>query len=358
MLTYRFDPALPAFLAEAARIDPIGGRACFISGAFLGGPFAHGWRLERGAVLDIGPHVLDMIEAAMGEIVAVAGGRRPARLGVGQLHARVGRDEQRLDVLHRRHPDRPHRDRGVLADRASRSSTAARSTARRGPTGSAPTSSPSPAAPATRPTRPRRCTSNGSSPRSRRNSREVERATMGGCAARRSVDDLLALLARGDGVFDEPEIDGLSHALQCGANLRASHPDDPELAVAGLVHDIADIAFPRRPRRPRRAAARQLVEPLLGARVARLVGAHVEAKRYLVATDPAYRAQLSPRSIETLAPAGRRARRRRRSPRWPPIPTSTAILALRRADERAKDPDARPARARHAGAPLLEQVAR
>ena len=71
MLTYRFDPALPAFHAEAARIQPIGGRGCFISGAFLAGPFAQGWRLERGAVLDIGPHVLDLLEAALGEIVAV-----------------------------------------------------------------------------------------------------------------------------------------------------------------------------------------------------------------------------------------------------------------------------------------------
>jgi predicted dehydrogenase len=71
MLTYRFDPALPAFLAEAARLEPTGGRACFISGAFLGGPFAHGWRLERGAVLDIGPHVLDMAETGLGPIVAV-----------------------------------------------------------------------------------------------------------------------------------------------------------------------------------------------------------------------------------------------------------------------------------------------
>jgi len=50
----------------------VGGRACFISGAFLGGPFANGWRLERGAVLDIGPHVLDMLEAGLGEIVTVA----------------------------------------------------------------------------------------------------------------------------------------------------------------------------------------------------------------------------------------------------------------------------------------------
>jgi len=71
MLTYQFDPALPSFLAEARRIEPVGGRACFISGAFLGGPFAHGWRLERGAVLDIGPHVLDMAEAGLGEIVSV-----------------------------------------------------------------------------------------------------------------------------------------------------------------------------------------------------------------------------------------------------------------------------------------------
>ncbi|MDQ1477866.1 MAG: hypothetical protein QOE62_3095, partial [Actinomycetota bacterium] len=38
-----------------------------------------------------------------------------------------------------------------------------------------------------------------------------------------SVDDLLALVARGAGVYDEPEIDGLFHALQCAANLSASH---------------------------------------------------------------------------------------------------------------------------------------
>ena len=71
MLTYRFDPALDDFLAGAARLEPIGGRGCFISGAFLGGPFNTDWRLERGAVLDIGPHVLDLLEAALGRIVEV-----------------------------------------------------------------------------------------------------------------------------------------------------------------------------------------------------------------------------------------------------------------------------------------------
>jgi predicted dehydrogenase len=71
MLTNRFDPRFDVFVAEAARIEPVGGRGCFISGAFLAGPFAHGWRLERGAVLDIGPHLLDLLEAGLGEIVAV-----------------------------------------------------------------------------------------------------------------------------------------------------------------------------------------------------------------------------------------------------------------------------------------------
>ncbi len=44
----------------------------FLSGAFLpGSPYAHGWRLERGAVLDVGPHQLDLHEAALGPVVEV-----------------------------------------------------------------------------------------------------------------------------------------------------------------------------------------------------------------------------------------------------------------------------------------------
>jgi predicted dehydrogenase len=88
MLTYRFDPALDDFLAEAQRIEPIGGRGCFISGAFLGGPFNTSWRLERGAVLDIGPHVLDLLEAALGEIVEVqAAGDALGWVSVNCTHA-------------------------------------------------------------------------------------------------------------------------------------------------------------------------------------------------------------------------------------------------------------------------------
>ena len=137
---------------------------------------------------------------------------------------------------------------------------------------------------------------------------------------------------------DEPGLDGLAHALQCGAILRAEHPADVELAVAGLVHDIADIAVPDDHRdHDRRGAA--LVQPLLGARVARLVGAHVLAKRYLVTTEPSYRDSLSPRSVETLSTQGD-ALADAELAALAADPDLAAILDLRRADERAKDPAA------------------
>jgi predicted HD phosphohydrolase len=154
-----------------------------------------------------------------------------------------------------------------------------------------------------------------------------------------SVAELVALLARGATIHDEPEIDGLAHALQCGALLRAEHPDDPELAVAGLVHDIADVVYPDdHTNHDRRGAA--LVGDLLGARVAHLVASHVIAKRYLVTTDPAYRGRLSVRSVQTLASQGD-ALADGELAMLGADPDLAAILDLRRADERAKDPAAR-----------------
>jgi predicted HD phosphohydrolase len=154
-----------------------------------------------------------------------------------------------------------------------------------------------------------------------------------------TVDELLAILATGDGVFDEPDVDGLAHALQCGAILRAERPDDTELCIAGLVHDIADIAHPD-DHDDHAARGAEIVAPLLGQRVARLVGAHVLAKRYLVATDAAYVSKLSPRSVETLHQQGD-ALSESDIAALRADPDLDAILTLRRADERAKDPHAR-----------------
>jgi predicted HD phosphohydrolase len=170
-----------------------------------------------------------------------------------------------------------------------------------------------------------------------------------------NVDELLALLATGNTVYDEPDVDALSHALQCGALLLESHPRDVELAVAGLVHDISDIATPDdHSAHDQRGAA--LVAPLLGDRVAKLVGAHVVAKRFLVTTDPSYRAQLSARSIETLHAQGEMLTDEEVA-RLRNDPDINAIVALRRADERAKDVNAQPP-GLETWAPLLEDVAR
>src|SRR4029077_16709121 len=99
-----------------------------------------------------------------------------------------------------------------------------------------------------------------------------------------------------------------------------------------------------------------LVAPLLGARVARLVGAHVVAKRYLVATDPSYGAALSNRSTETLADQGGPLDEAELA-RLRADPDLDAILALRRADERAKVRGAR-VRGLDTWRPLLVDVAR
>ena len=114
--------------------------------------------------------------------------------------------------------------------------------------------------------------------------------------------ELQAHLARmADETCEDAGLSELDHGLQCAAELRATEPDDAELQVAGLLHDVAfGPSFAETHHLVGAAALRDL----FGARVAQLIALHVEAKRYLVATDPAYRARLSPVSIRTLALQG------------------------------------------------------
>lgn len=71
VLSYRLQPSNDAWLAAARASAPTGGRGWFISGGFLAGPFTTPWRLERGCILDLGPHALDLVEGALGPIVAL-----------------------------------------------------------------------------------------------------------------------------------------------------------------------------------------------------------------------------------------------------------------------------------------------
>ncbi|MEV4537089.1 Gfo/Idh/MocA family oxidoreductase [Asanoa sp. NPDC049518] len=71
VLTKRYHPATRAFLAAAASFPAIGARSRYLHGGFLAGPFATGWRLDHGALYDLGPHLLDLLEAALGPIEAI-----------------------------------------------------------------------------------------------------------------------------------------------------------------------------------------------------------------------------------------------------------------------------------------------
>jgi predicted dehydrogenase len=71
VLSWRYSDAVRSFLETAASFDAMGGRGLFVSGALLGGMFATPWRLERGPLLDLGPHVVDLLDAALGPVTDV-----------------------------------------------------------------------------------------------------------------------------------------------------------------------------------------------------------------------------------------------------------------------------------------------
>ena len=157
----------------------------------------------------------------------------------------------------------------------------------------------------------------------------------------RSVDELFDLLERSahraDSVSDGGERVGiLAHGLQCADVLRRHSPDDVELQIAGLVHDLGHVAVPDDVDGHGRHG-RVLFTELLGERVADLVELHVPAKRYLVTVEDQYFGGLSEGSIRTLAEQG--------GPMTPDEvvafeaePRHQEAIVLRRADEAAKIP--------------------
>ena len=104
---------------------------------------------------------------------------------------------------------------------------------------------------------------------------------------------------------------------------RTRHPDDVELAVAGLVHDIGHL-LPGGTDEAHADDGAAAVRGALGERVAGIVGLHVEAKRYLVATEGDYDGALTSDSVVSLRRQGgalTRGRRRRHFLARPGRPT-------------------------------------
>jgi predicted HD phosphohydrolase len=129
-------------------------------------------------------------------------------------------------------------------------------------------------------------------------------------AAEETVEEILAACRSMVGLpYDGEPVDQLEHALQCAALARERHGDDPEFVVACLLHDIArapavaGIPYDGPREHHGEAGARWLI-PRVGGRVAWLAEQHVPAKRYIVATDAAYRERLSEVSQRTLIAQG------------------------------------------------------
>ncbi|MFI9381148.1 Gfo/Idh/MocA family protein [Kutzneria sp. NPDC052558] len=78
MLTLRFSPEVVDWLAELGKLGGwTGGSVQWLSGALLGGKYAGSlWRQDQGALMDVGPHAFDLLDAALGPITEVLAAHR------------------------------------------------------------------------------------------------------------------------------------------------------------------------------------------------------------------------------------------------------------------------------------------
>lgn len=153
-----------------------------------------------------------------------------------------------------------------------------------------------------------------------------------------NVEEIVAAL-RASTAFDmtvDPSAhhDLLDHGLQTAAILRQQHPDDVELQVAGLVHDLGHV-LPPRDTALHGEIAGDFVSGVLGPRVADLVRLHVPAKRYLVAVEDGYGDSLNDGSTYSLEVQGG-AMGATEIAEFEDEPEHAAGVILRRADEAAK----------------------
>ena len=79
LLTWRYRPDVRELLTSVAGSRPIGGRGRFLCGGSLGGMFATPWRLDRGPLFDLGPHVVDLLDVALGPVVGIHAHGDPRR---------------------------------------------------------------------------------------------------------------------------------------------------------------------------------------------------------------------------------------------------------------------------------------
>jgi phosphonate degradation associated HDIG domain protein len=128
---------------------------------------------------------------------------------------------------------------------------------------------------------------------------------------RYDAERIVGLFARrGHIAYDGENVTQWQHAWQCGRLARRAGAS-PALQLAAWLHDIGHLmtALEGTPTLHgtddrHEALAAQVLRPLFGAAVAEPVALHVEAKRYLVSSNPGYCEGLSPDSVRSLALQG------------------------------------------------------
>ncbi|MDY7104834.1 MAG: HD domain-containing protein [Actinomycetota bacterium] len=153
-------------------------------------------------------------------------------------------------------------------------------------------------------------------------------------------------------LYDEA-VTELAHALQC-AELAAAAGADDALVVAALAHDVGHLLTARPDDTTHELVGADFLARWFPPAVVGPVALHVDAKRYLCATDATYHATLSPASVASLVGQGGPMDDAERAA-FEAAPHAEAAVRLRRWDDDAKVADL-PTRDLEAFVPLIERV--
>jgi len=138
--------------------------------------------------------------------------------------------------------------------------------------------------------------------------------------------------------YGDEAVGELAHALQTAHHAREAGAGD-ELVLAAALHDVGrlSVALRRASVRAHEYAGAGFVHRAVSLHAARVVAAHVNAKRYLVTDEPGYRERLSAASLRSLERQGG-GLEPRSAAAFARLPWANEALALRRWDDAAKVP--------------------
>ncbi len=173
-----------------------------------------------------------------------------------------------------------------------------------------------------------------------------------------TLDAIVALyMQRGHRSYGEG-VSQVEHAVQC-AMLAEAEGAPQSLVVAALLHDVGHLVEDRESATDARheIVGAAVLARVFGASVVRPCALHVEAKRYLCATEPGYAAALSAASQRSLVLQGG-AFDRAASVAFAQRPYAGEAIALRRFDDSGKRVGEGLGRRFADYLPLLAEVAR